>query len=65
MCYLGFVPGERSNGVTVRSGGISKAGSGRVRWMLVESACTYRYPANFEEEAIRLEQASPRVREIA
>ncbi len=39
MGYLGLVPGERSTGETVRRGGITKAGNGRVRHMLVESAC--------------------------
>lgn len=38
MGYLGLVPSERSTGDTVRRGGITKAGNGRVRHMLVESA---------------------------
>lgn len=38
MGYLGLVPGERSTGETVRRGSIRKAGNGRVRHMLVESA---------------------------
>ena len=38
MAYLGLVPGERSTGDTVRRGGITKAGNGRVRYLLVESA---------------------------
>lgn len=42
MGYLGLVPGERSTGETVRRGSITKAGNGRVRHMLVESAWTYR-----------------------
>jgi len=44
MGYLGLVPGERSTGETVRRGAITKAGNGRVRHMLVESAWTYRHP---------------------
>ncbi|MGY4183178.1 transposase [Bradyrhizobium sp. USDA 4518] len=40
MGYLGLVPGERSAGKTVSRGGITKAGNGRVRHMLVESAWT-------------------------
>lgn len=40
MGYLGLVPAERSTGVTVRRGGITKAGNGPVRHMLVESAWT-------------------------
>ena len=38
MAYLGLVPSERSTGDAVRRGGITKAGNGRVRHMLVESA---------------------------
>src|SRR3712207_6398638 len=38
MGYLGLVPGERSTGETVRRLGITKAGNGRLRRVLVESA---------------------------
>jgi transposase len=66
MGYLGLVPGERSTGDTVRRGGITKAGNGRVRHMLVESAWTYRHPPKVGAEKLyRLEAAPPRVREIA
>lgn len=44
MGYLGLVPGERSTGETIRRGGITKAGNGRVRHMLVESAWTTSAP---------------------
>jgi transposase len=50
MGYLGLVPSERSTGNTVKRGGITKAGNGRVRHMLVESAWTYRHPP---EEALQ------------
>lgn len=36
--YLGLVPSERSSGEKQRRGAITKAGNGRLRWMLVESA---------------------------
>ncbi|HEX8107207.1 MAG TPA: IS110 family transposase, partial [Kofleriaceae bacterium] len=36
MGYLGLVPSERSTGDAIRRGGITKAGNGRVRHMLVE-----------------------------
>lgn len=36
--YLGLVPRERSSGEKQRRGRISKAGSSRVRWLLVEAA---------------------------
>ncbi|TIU14706.1 MAG: IS110 family transposase, partial [Mesorhizobium sp.] len=63
---LGLVPGERSTGETVRRGSITKAGNGRVRHMLVESAWTYRHPPKVGKAKLyRLEQASPKVREIA
>ncbi|OBP75089.1 transposase [Mesorhizobium loti] len=66
MGYLGLVPGERSTGETVRRGGITKAGNGRVRHMLVESAWTYRHPPRVGAKKLyRLEQAPPKVREIA
>ncbi|MBA3836363.1 MAG: IS110 family transposase [Zymomonas sp.] len=66
MGYLGLVPGERSSGDTVRRGGITKAGNGRVRHMLVESAWTYRHPPRVGKAKLyRLEQTTPKVREIA
>ncbi|RWK79844.1 MAG: IS110 family transposase [Mesorhizobium sp.] len=66
MGYLGLVPGGRSTGETVRRGGITKAGNGRVRHMLVESAWTYRHPPRVGAKKLyRLEQAPPKVREIA
>jgi transposase len=66
MCYLGLVPSERSTGDTVRRGGITKAGNGRVRHMLVESAWTYRHPPRIGAKKLyRLGETSPKVREIA
>jgi transposase len=38
MSYLGLVPSERSSGERQRRGRITKAGSPRVRWLLVEAA---------------------------
>ncbi len=66
MGYLGLAPSERSSGDTVRRGGITKAGNGRVRHMLVESAWTYRHPPRVGKAKLyRLEQTTPKVREIA
>jgi transposase len=45
MAYLGLVPSESSTGERVRRGGITKAGSGRARRVLIEGAWTYRFPA--------------------
>lgn len=66
MGYLGLLPSQRSTGESVRRGGITKAGNGRVRHMLVESAWTYRHPPKIGKTKLyRLEQTSPAVREIA
>ncbi|MGV2130924.1 IS110 family transposase [Agrobacterium vitis] len=66
MGYLGLVPSERSTGEAVRRGGITKAGNGRVRHMLVESAWTYRHPPKVGARKLYLmEHAPSRVREIA
>jgi transposase len=61
MGYLGLV--HWGDGQT---GGITKAGNGRVRHMLTESAWTYRHPPKVGKAKLyRLEQAPPKVREIA
>ncbi len=66
MAYLGLVPSERSTGDTVRRGGITKAGNGRVRHLLVESAWTYRHPPRVGAKKLaQLERVPPKVREIA
>ena len=66
MGYLGLVPSERSTGETVRRGPITKAGNGRLRHMLVESAWTYRHPPRIGRVKLyKLGQAPPKVREIA
>lgn len=66
MGYLGLVPGERSTGETVRRLGITKAGNGRVRRALVESAWTYRHPARVGKDKLyQHRRVSPAVRDIA
>jgi len=66
MAFLGLVPGERSTGEAVRRGGITKAGNGRVRYLLVESAWTYRHPPRVgAKKLLLLERVPPKVREIA
>jgi transposase len=45
MAYLGLVPTEHSTGERVRRGGITKAGNGRARRVLIEGAWTYRFRA--------------------
>ena len=41
MSYLGFVPSENSSGSKRRQGGITKAGNGHLRRLLVEGAWSY------------------------
>lgn len=43
MAYLGVVASEHSSGEKQRRGGITKAGNGHVRRMLIESAWHYRH----------------------
>ncbi len=45
MAYLGLVPREHTSGPRRRQGGITSAGNGHARRMLVESAWSYRFPA--------------------
>lgn len=66
MGYLGLVPGERSTGDTVRRLGITKAGNGRVRRALIESAWSYRHlPRTSKLKHYVHERVSPAVRDIA
>jgi len=66
MGYLGLVPSESSTGDKVKRGGITKAGNGRARRILVEAAWSYRHPARVSREKQPKVAAAPRrVREIA
>jgi transposase len=53
MSYLGFVPSEYSSGGKRKQGGITKAGNGHLRKLLVEGAWHYTKPARVGK---RLEQ---------
>ena len=66
MAWLGLVPSEHSSGSKVERGGITKAGNGRARRVLVEGAWSYRFPARVTSliEA-RLDGVSDAVRAIA
>jgi transposase len=44
MSYLGLVPKEHSSGESRRRGGITKAGNGHVRRVLIEASWHYRHP---------------------
>src|ERR1700726_4000398 len=66
MGYLGLVPTENSTGDKVKRGGITKAGNGRARRILVEAAWSYRYPPRVSrDKQPKVEAAPRRVREIA
>lgn len=56
MAYLGLVPREHSSGASTKRGTLTKAGNGRLRRTLIESAWSYRHrPAIKGELARRLE----------
>jgi transposase len=66
MAWLGLVPSEHSSGAKVQRGGITKAGNGRARRVLVEGAWSYRFPARVTGELrARLEGLPDKVRAIA
>src|ERR671929_169334 len=66
MAWLGLVPSEHSSGSKVERGGITKAGNGRARRVLVEGAWSYRFPARVTGELqVRLEGVPEKVRAIA
>ena len=52
MAYLGLVPSEHSSGASVRRGGITKAGNGAARRLLIEAAWSYRFPARISRELL-------------
>lgn len=66
MAYLGLVPSEHSSGQSVRRGGITKAGNGESRRVMVEAAWTYRMQARVSRDRLaRLEGLPKPVRDIA
>ena len=66
MAYLGLVPSEHSSGASVRRGGITKAGNGAARRLLIEAAWSYRFPARVSRELLLRQENQPKpIREIA
>lgn len=66
MSYLGLVPSEDSSGKRRRQGGITKAGNGAARRMLIEAAWSYRFPARISrDQLLRQEQLAAPIRAIA
>ena len=66
MTYLGLVPSEHSSGASVKHGGLTKAGNGAARPLLIDAACCYRLPARISRELLLRQEEHPRpTREIA
>lgn len=66
MSYTGMVPSERSSGTRERRGAITKAGNGRLRRVLVESAHHYRHQPRLSTRQRALQRdLNPAVAEIA
>jgi transposase len=66
MAYLGLVPSEHSSGSTRRQGGITKAGNGAARRMLIEAAWSYRFPARISRaQLLRQESLAQPIRDTA
>jgi transposase len=58
MAYLGLVPSEHSSGGTRRQGGITEAGNGAARRMLIEAVWSYCFPARISREQLLRQEAS-------
>ena len=66
MAYLGLVPSEHSSGQSRRRGGITKAGNGEARRVMVEAAWSYRMQARVSRARLgRMEGLPKAVRDIA
>ena len=66
MAYLGLTPSEYSSGSSVRRGGITKAGNGAARRLLIEAAWSYRFPARLSRELLLRQESQPKpIRDIA
>lgn len=60
MAYLGLVPSEHSSGNARRQGGITKAGNGAARRVLIEAAWSYRFPARISREQLLRQESLPK-----
>lgn len=52
MAFIGLVPSEHTSGRSRRQGGITKAGNTVARRMLVDAACSYRFPARISRQQL-------------
>ena len=60
MSYVGLTPSEHSSGNKRRLGSITKCGNTRARRLLVESAHSYRYPANISTDMQKRQEGLPK-----
>lgn len=59
MAYTGLVPSEYSSGEIRKQGKITKSGNQHVRWLLVESAWSYRYKPVVKGELKKRQENQP------
>lgn len=59
MAYLGLVPTEYSSGASTRRGGITKAGNGHVRRVLIEAAWHYRHKPRVSRDIKKRREGQP------
>lgn len=60
MAFVGLVPWENTTGMTRRQGGITKAGNGHVRRLLIEAAWQYvGAPATLSQKLIQRREGVP------
>jgi transposase len=59
MAYLGLVPSENTSDSKRRQGGITKAGNGHARWLLIEAAHHYRLSPKVSKELSVRQQGQP------
>ena len=66
MNFLGLIPSEYTSGEQRRQGSITKAGNTHARRVLVEGACSYRYPAKASRHLqLRLEKQPKMIQDIS
>ncbi|MDR3424747.1 MAG: IS110 family transposase [Alphaproteobacteria bacterium] len=64
--YLGSVPSEHSSGDNVKRGGITKAGNGEARRVLIQASWCYRFPARVTNgKEAKLSAADKALRDVA
>ena len=59
MAYVGLVPSEHSSSDRTRRGGITKAGNGHARRVLIEASWHYRHPPRVGVASQRRRKGQP------